>query len=153
MTGPDPHSKTMMRRDISLQMTIIARQARTNFDNQMANRGLTRSKWTLVAAVARRPGTSQREMAAILQMSEASAGRLIDRLCHDGLLERRQSEQDRRVYLIYLSEAGEPLLEQIAQQARQMEDEMFQGITDEQLRHFKIICDHMCSNLGLRVEE
>lgn len=153
MTSPDLHDSATLRRDISLQMTIITRQARTNFDNQMADRGLTRSKWTLVAAVARQPGTSQREIAAILQMSEASAGRLIDRLCQDGLLERRASEQDRRVHLIYLSQAADPLLEEIAQQARQLEDEMFRGLSDAQLRDFKTICDQMCSNLGLRVAE
>jgi MarR family transcriptional regulator for hemolysin len=151
MTSPDPQSLVTMRRDISLQMTVITRQARTNFDKEMVSQGLTRSKWTTVAAVARQPGTSQRELAAILHMSEASAGRSIDRLCQDGLLERRQSPHDRRVQLVYLAEGADPLLEQIAQQARQMEDKMFAGVSDEQLAIFKTVCDQMCENLGLRV--
>lgn len=149
MISPD----ATLRRDISLQMTIIARQARTNFDKEMASSGLTRSQWTLVATVARRPGTNQREIAAILQMSEASAGRLIDRLCNDGLLERRQSDQDRRVHLIYLAAAANPLLQQIAQQARQMEDDMFQGLSVEDLDYLKLVCDRMCLNLGLKIAE
>ena len=56
---------------------------------RMAELGVTRSQWTLIAVVARRPGLTQRVIAESLEIKEASAGRLIDKLCQDGMLIRQ----------------------------------------------------------------
>ena len=68
----------------------------TTFDREVAGLHVTRSQWTMIAVVARSPGATQRTIAEALEMSEASAGRLIDRLCADGLLERHERYDDRR---------------------------------------------------------
>jgi MarR family transcriptional regulator for hemolysin len=83
---------------------------RNNFDRVLAEKNITRSQWGLIAVVARRPGATQRTIAEVLEMSEASAGRLIDRLCADGLLERRERDDDRRARAVYITAAAEPLL-------------------------------------------
>lgn len=67
----------------------------------------------MIAVVATNPGATQRMIADTLEMSEASAGRLVDRLCNEGLLTRRSREDDRRAKAIYISEAAEPLLEKL----------------------------------------
>lgn len=82
------------RRHIGLRFTIIARLLRNNFDRQVVNLNVTRSQWAMIAVVSRVPGATQRTIAEALEMSEASAGRLIDRLCADGLLERRDRRDD-----------------------------------------------------------
>ncbi|WP_345350674.1 MarR family winged helix-turn-helix transcriptional regulator [Rhodococcus olei] len=46
------------------------------------------------------------EVADCLRLSVAAAGRNVDRLVHQGLVERREDPKDRRVKRISLSEAG-----------------------------------------------
>ena len=58
---------------------MVARHLRQGFDQSVERSGVTRAKWTLIAAVARIPGATQRKIAEALEVKEITAGRLIDR--------------------------------------------------------------------------
>jgi len=135
------------RRTIGLRLTVLARLLRSNFDRHVAGLHVTRSQWAMIAVVARRPGATQRMIAEALEMSEASAGRLIDRLCADGLLERRDRDDDRRARAVYLTEAAEPLLEKLATIARETEESMFMGFSDEDLDRMQDYVDRIYANV------
>lgn len=136
------------RRQVSLRMTIIARLQRNNFDRKVAVLNVTRSQWAMIAIVARHPGSTQRTVAEYLQMSEASAGRLIDRLCADGLLERRDRRDDRRARAVFLTEQAGPLLEQLGKIATESEQRMFQGFSDEEIEQMRDFMDRIYENVG-----
>jgi MarR family transcriptional regulator, transcriptional regulator for hemolysin len=137
-----------IRRDISLKIAVISRQSHKHFDKTVMRTGLTRSQWTLIAVVSGIPGASQRTIAEHLEMSEASAGRLVDRLCSDGLLERRQDEEDRRSWRVYLTEATQPLLSQISELATELEHQVFAGFSDEDLAQFQGYLEVMYRNVA-----
>ncbi|MGE3690843.1 MAG: MarR family winged helix-turn-helix transcriptional regulator [Novosphingobium sp.] len=137
-----------LRRDIGLKLTVITRMFRNQFDRMVAAHNITRSQWTMIVVVARQPGATQRSIAEALDMSEASAGRLIDRLCADGLLERRERHDDRRARAVYITQAAEPLLEKLAEVARSGEDRVFKGFSVEELETFKAYLDRLYRNVG-----
>lgn len=112
---------------------MLARLLRSDFDRRLSDMNITRSQWGLIAVVARRPGSSQRMIAEVLEMSEASAGRLIDRLCADGLLERRARDDDRRTRAVYVTEAARPLLTKAAEVGQSNAERIFQGLDQAQL--------------------
>jgi MarR family transcriptional regulator, transcriptional regulator for hemolysin len=122
-----------LRRQIGLRFTVIARRLRNTFNRQVANLNVTRSQWSMIVVVASNSGATQRTIADALEMTEASAGRLIDRLCTDGLLERRDRQDDRRARAVYLTAAAEPLLAKLASIAGETEARMFKGFADEEL--------------------
>lgn len=136
------------RRAIGLRLTVLARHLRNNFDRQVAGLHVTRSQWAMIAVVSRRPGATQRVIAEALEMSEASAGRLIDRLCADGLLERRDRDDDRRARAVYLTEAAEPLLAKLATIAIETEERMFTGFSDEELDRLQSYMDRIYCNIS-----
>ncbi|MEZ5737251.1 MAG: MarR family transcriptional regulator [Novosphingobium sp.] len=121
---------------------------RSKFDRIVADLNVTRSQWAMIAVVSRRPGATQRTIAEALEMSEASAGRLIDRLCADGLLERRDRDDDRRARAVYLTEAAEPLLAKLAEIARQGEEEMFKGFSPEEIDRLEELLDRLYANIS-----
>lgn len=135
------------RRQVSLRMTVIARLQRNNFDRMVAGLNVTRSQWAMIAIVARYPGSTQRTIAEYLQMSEASAGRLIDRLCADGLLERRDRRDDRRARAVYVTEAAGPLLKQLGTIASDSEARMFSNFTDEEITQLLSFMDRIYDNV------
>jgi MarR family transcriptional regulator, transcriptional regulator for hemolysin len=136
------------KRDLSRKLTVIARHLRNRFDQSVTKLGVTRSQWTLIAVVASRPGLTQRTIAEVLEISEAAAGRLIDRLCAEGLLERKARSDDRRAYSVYLTDAAAPYLETLGGIARRNEEETFSGLSEEQLEQLDTLLALVYTNVA-----
>ena len=125
-----------LQRHIALKLTVLARQLRKRFDQRIQSVGVTRSQWTAIAVVASLPGSTQRTIADALDMSEAAAGRLVDRLCQEGLLERRTKDDDKRARCVFLTEAARPMLDQLTAIASEEEAIIFTGLSDSDLAEF-----------------
>jgi MarR family transcriptional regulator for hemolysin len=136
------------RHHVGLRFTIIARMLRSNFDRQVANRSVTRSQWSMIGTVSRMPGATQRTIAEALDMSEASAGRLIDKLCADGLLERRERAGDRRAREVYPTSKAEPLLAQLALVARLGDERMLKGLSGDELATLSDLLNRIYDNVS-----
>ncbi len=129
-------------------MATIARQIRLSFDERVEQMGVTRAKWALLATVSRRPGATQREIAALLEISDVTAGRMIDKVCTDGMLERRASPGDRRAYQIFLTPNAQPILEKLGEAARSHEAQMLAGLDDAELEMLDSILDRITRNIA-----
>ena len=141
-------SSADLKREIGLKLNVLARLLRNRFDRQVSNLNVTRSKWTMIVVVARNPGATQRVIAEALEMSEASAGRLIDRLCGEGLLERQERYDDRRARAVYLTKAAEPLIEKLGEIARESEQSVFRNFSSDELETLKTYLDRIYKNVG-----
>lgn len=136
------------RRSIGLKLSVIARQLRLNFDQSTKLRGLTRAKWTLIAAVSQNPGATQRTIAQALEVSEITAGRLIDRLCEEGYLKRTENPSDRRAYRVHLAAGAQPVLDKLDEVAKGHEAEIFAGFDNEDLDKLDELLEAIAKNLS-----
>jgi len=136
------------KRSIALKLTVLARQLRISFDQAVEQSGLTRAKWTLIAAVARHPGATQRLIAEALEVREITAGRLIDRLCDEGYLKRQESPNDRRAYSVYVTPVAQPVLDKLDELARIHENLIFAGFKPEELETLDEMLETMSRNLS-----
>lgn len=137
-----------LERKIALRINVLARLMRNRFDREVAGLNITRSQWSMIVVVARLPGATQRAIAEALEMSEASAGRLIDRLCAEGLLQRQERYDDRRARAVYLTPAAEPLLTKLQEIGREGEEKLFRGFSNEELGKLLDSLDRIHQNLG-----
>jgi MarR family transcriptional regulator for hemolysin len=98
--------------DMNFLFTLgeLARLVRAYADKQAARYGITRAQWAVLAKVERAEGMKQSELAEMMEMQPITLTRLIDRLCENGWIERRDDETDRRVNRLYLRKAARPLL-------------------------------------------
>ena len=85
----------------------ISRMMRTEFDRRVAAHGVTRAQWMVLARLARRPGCTQTELADMMEVERATAGRLLDRLEENGLVRREPDPEDRRVRRVYPTAVAE----------------------------------------------
>ena len=88
---------------IGYVLSDVARLIRTVFDRRVRDLGLTRAQWLVLTRLYRRPGTSQSELAEMLEIDRASAGRMIDRMEKGRWVERRADNTDRRVKRLHLT--------------------------------------------------
>jgi MarR family transcriptional regulator, transcriptional regulator for hemolysin len=136
------------KRNIALRLTVLARLMRNRFDREVASLGITRSQWSMIVVVARNPGATQRTIAEALEMSEASAGRLIDRLCAEGLLQRQERFDDRRARAVYLTPQAEPLLAKLSAIGKEGEERIFSGFSEAELANLEALLDRVYRNLA-----
>ena len=92
---------------IGVVLSDVARLLRTEFDRRVRRLGITRAQWLVLTRLHRRPGASHSELAEMMEVEKATAGRMIDRLVANGWVERRTQPDDRRVKRVYLTKEAE----------------------------------------------
>jgi MarR family transcriptional regulator, transcriptional regulator for hemolysin len=102
MTSDDQHF-------IGYTITDVGRLLRTVFERRVRDFGLTRAQWLIIARLHRRPGLSQSEIADLLEIEKAPAGRLIERMEAKNWLQRRGDAKDKRINRLYLTSKGNRL--------------------------------------------
>jgi DNA-binding MarR family transcriptional regulator len=78
----------------------------TNLLTEGQASGLTIAQWEALAFLARHGGCSSKALAEGLRISVPSATRLVDRLTRKSLVDRRESEEDRRLVILTLTNEG-----------------------------------------------
>lgn len=84
-------------------------------DKEVTRCGITRAQWGVLAKLERTEGLKQSELAELLEIQPITLTRLIDRLCENDLIERREDAKDRRANRLYLRPAARPLLEKLGE--------------------------------------
>ncbi|MEK9905178.1 MAG: MarR family transcriptional regulator [Rhodospirillales bacterium] len=93
-------------RHVGFLAADISRLMRTEFDRQVGALGVTRAQWMVLARLNRRPGCSQTELAEMMEVERATAGRLLDRLEENGLVRREPDPIDRRIRRVFPTKAA-----------------------------------------------
>ncbi|MEL6372947.1 MAG: MarR family transcriptional regulator [Pseudomonadota bacterium] len=114
-----------------------SRLMRTVFDRRMRKLGLTRAQWLALTRLHRQPGVNQSEVADMLEIEKASAGRLIDRLEQNGWVERRADASDRRVRRVHLTPHAERVHEEILPIAEATVDAALQDLSAQERKRLR----------------
>lgn len=126
---PDPP----VDRTFGFLVREVGRLMKRRFERRARQTGLplTRLQATVVLFIARHEGVSQAEVAARLDLEPIALVRLLDRLCEEGLVERRPHPTDRRVRALWLTAAARPLLARILAINQAIREEAFAGLPAE----------------------
>jgi MarR family transcriptional regulator for hemolysin len=107
---------------VGVVISDVARLLRTEFDRRVRRLGITRAQWLVLTRLHRRPGASLSELAEMMEVEKATAGRMIDRLVANGWVERRTARDDRRVKRVYLTDDAERVHKRIWRVAEETVD-------------------------------
>lgn len=93
-------------------------------DERMGERGASLWHWILLRQAAEREGSSQRELAENMHIEPPTLVRHLDNLAHEGLVERRRDERDRRIARVYLTDKGRLRLLELHDVAQEVDGEL-----------------------------
>jgi DNA-binding MarR family transcriptional regulator len=110
------------------------RASHTRIAEALATVGLTPALFGLLNALGAREGAIQQELGAAMGIDRSTMVLLIDQLEAAGLAERRPCPTDRRAREVAITPKGRRALERGRAMARQVEDEVLGGLTEEE-RH------------------
>lgn len=103
---------------------------RTYIDQRVREYGMTRAQWAVLGRLERQEGMMQAEMAEALEIAPISLVRLVDRLCDQGLIERRPHPTDRRANRLYLTDKGRETLTHLAPLGREITADVLGATTE-----------------------
>jgi MarR family transcriptional regulator for hemolysin len=104
---------------------------RKRFEQRARNCGLTRSQWQAIAYLSKNEGIHQGALADLLEIEPITLVRILDRLEERGLIERRQHQTDRRIWLLFLCDPARPLLKDMQPLAEATRAEALSGVSRE----------------------
>ena len=133
------------KRELLFLISDVGRLLRTYADQKARLHGMTRAQWAVLLRLERREGLNQSELAEALDLQPITLTRLVDRLCANGLIERRADPNDRRAKKLYLTAAARPLIDRIADRVEELSETVLNGIAPAE-------ADLMLEKLGLARE-
>jgi MarR family transcriptional regulator for hemolysin len=116
-------------RELLFLISDVARLLRTCADHRARQHGMTRAQWAVLLRLERHEGLKQSDLADLLDIQPITLTRLVDRLCDNGLIERRADPNDRRAKRLYLTAAARPLLDQVTEHVEELGQTVLQGMT------------------------
>jgi len=125
----------------------VSRLRRKAIDQLLQPLGITGAQWWVLTYISLRPGLSQARLADELNLGKVALGGLIDRLMKNDLIDRRSDDQDKRINLIFLSDAGLHLAREISRISAGVQDEALKDISPDELEVAISVLMRMQNNL------
>jgi MarR family transcriptional regulator for hemolysin len=121
------------KREIGFLISDVARLLRTYVDQKARSVGMTRAQWVVLSRLERCEGLKQSELAEMLDIQPITLTRLVDRLCDNGMVERRSCPNDRRAKRLFLTAQARPLMDRLAVLGEEAMSNVLAGIDDENI--------------------
>jgi DNA-binding MarR family transcriptional regulator len=138
------NSLTVQFSDLVLQ---FLRQHFTRLHSLSEEIGVYRGQPPLLRTIADNEGCAQSLLSEQLHLTPATVTRMLQRMQHAGLLERRPDPEDQRVTRVYLTPAGHAIQGAILQRMQQVSDEMLAGFSEQEQEQLSSYLARMRDNL------
>lgn len=122
--------RTRMTDNLGFLISDVSRLMRKRFDERARQVGATRAQWKALVTLSRNEGLNQGALAERLEVEPITLCRMIDRLEESGMVERRRDPADRRAWRLFLTDAAQPVLEQLRGFADTLFAEAVEGLSD-----------------------
>ena len=126
----------------------LARRLRLRSESVLAPLGLRPRHLIALTVLRDGGGSSQQDLAKILEMDGTNVVTLLNELEGEGLIERRRSPADRRRHLVELTDVGVKLLARAEFALTAVEDEVFRGLDHDQRETLYELLQQAASRTG-----
>jgi len=129
---------------IKLLSQLMARK----FQERLEPYGLTPFHWVVLCCLWQEDGLATSSIGEKLQQVGGTLTGVLDRMEQRGLVHRERDTRDRRVWRIWLTEAGKELKYILPPLAVELREEAFQGMSDTQRQQLSELLDLAIGNLS-----
>jgi DNA-binding MarR family transcriptional regulator len=149
LTTHELDSPPWLRVESTLMAT--ARLVRVAFDTRLAPLELNLTQASLIGYVAEFGPTTQTDLADHLGIGRAAIGSVIDRLQARGLVERQPKADDRRVWLVTITDAGTDMARRINEVDQVLRAELRHGLGREERQALAWVMTRLQQNLATAI--
>jgi DNA-binding MarR family transcriptional regulator len=109
---------------------------------------ITTEQWVILDLLVQKDGVSQTDLGTASLKDAPTTSRIIDLMCKKGFAERRNVENDRRKYHIYLTATGRTIHEQLLPIVLNLREIGWEGLDDKDYLDFLRIMNQIYANFS-----
>jgi len=144
------HKDTFNRYSLLLDCTArrVKQYAQSQFN--LGNYGVTVDQWAVLKNLNKAENVSQKELAKLCGKDQPTLTRIIDLLVKKGFVERTIHENDRRSFIVQLSEKGHEKVAQLEPNVREIRMKAWENLNENDFEHLQRILNTIYKNLELQ---
>ena len=136
------------RTPIGLQLTQAARVVGRSFDDALAAEGGSLPVWLVLVSLKSGSLASQRELAEVMGIREATLTHHLTSMESAGLVTRRRDAGNRRIQIVELTDAGEEMFGRLRDVALGFDKQLRQGISAAEVSVLEDLLGRLEANVG-----
>ncbi len=136
-----------MARELSLRFRRVDRAFKRSIEGRVRDTGVYRSQHRLLMHLSKNPNCSQVELSACLEVSPAAIAVSLKKLEKGGYIRREVHESDSRVHQVIITGKGRQVIEKSVLMFQEIETQMFDGFSEEEMKQLGSFMDRICKNL------
>lgn len=130
-----------------ISRTPMALTRALNMRFKELNMPISKEQFSILVVLWKKEGCSQQFLSEQTFRDKPGVTRLIDNLEREGLVVRKPDPYDRRSNLIYLTEKGKEIEQEVTEAVREVIGKSLENITEEDVRVVKRVLDTFYANL------
>ncbi|NJR66659.1 MAG: MarR family transcriptional regulator [Leptolyngbyaceae cyanobacterium CRU_2_3] len=133
---------------VGYRIKLLSQLLSRRFQEYLEPHGLTPFHWVVLCCLWEQDGLATCALGDHLQQVGGTLTGVLDRMEERGLVRRERDPQDRRIWRIWLTDAGRELEQILPGYATQVHEQAFQGRSDAERRLMSEWVDQMIANLS-----
>lgn len=136
------------KNDIFAVILILNHKMKKQVQNKLKYYDITFEQWYILYYLYQNEGCNQKRLAVATNKDTGAMTRSLNTLENKGLIERKSSYQDKREFLIYLTDKSRDLYRKTSKLMSQNTQEIKSIFTESELEQFMYLLNKLDSNLG-----
>lgn len=129
------------------RIKLLSQLLSRKFQERLEPLGLTPFHWVVLCCLWQEDGLATSSISEKLQQVGGTMTGVLDRMEERGLIRRERDRHDRRIWRIWLTEAGKQLQEILPPIAVEIRDQAMQGVANAERERFSETLDRAIANL------
>jgi DNA-binding MarR family transcriptional regulator len=132
---------------LDFKLVKVVGKLRNQMGRQLRHLDITSEQWGILARLWEQDGLNQRELAEKNLKDQANLTRILDKVVNKGWVQRVDALDDRRAYLIYLTDEGKRIVQATYPLVAHVKEKLTQGLTGDEIQAFVTIIDKISQNM------
>jgi DNA-binding MarR family transcriptional regulator len=148
VTDPLPTPSNSRQQGLGYLIRLAHRAFQQTLADRLERHAITASQWTVLRALWDEDNYSQVDLARRIHVEKASLTPVLEALERRGLVRRRQSLNDRRVWNVELTKVGRQLRKGLLPYATQVNTLASEGLSKTEIDTFRHVLQKLIANLS-----
>lgn len=147
-THLSPYQSVLAPHGLGYRLKLLSQLLSRRFQERLEPFGLTPFHWLVLCCLWQEDGLPTSSIGEKLQQVGGTLTGVLDRMEERGLVYRQRDPKDRRIWRIWLTDAGKDLHSVLPPVALEIREESMQGISESDRQYLSQLVDRMIGNLS-----
>lgn len=118
------------------KLMITSKNAWKYTKDRLTHTGMSNASYDICGYIYHFGGTNQDSISKALHMDKSSVAKIVNKCVNDGLVERKINPENRREYILELTEYGKEVTKELIDVVQDWQDEVLSILSEEERNHY-----------------